>query len=625
MQDNNDGRRDDFKRAVAATTRAIAEDSELEIEFALDVSGDATGDSTNSDETLRLPEPGLRLDRADITRVRGYADSFALKRRFHNADLHKAHTPRGQSARSVCDQLELARVESLGAIQMKGVKQNLAHIQELRCRELGLHTVSAEEEVSLPAVLGILARERMTGLKPPESALTALGLVRREIEAKAGSDLDRLAAAAANQSAFATIVSDILGDLDLESELDGDESQDADSDDQASGDDSDQEEGEGGDSEGEGASDDEAETGDAEADGQESMDIDLSDAADGMASDEATESMIPWRPNAMDPDLTNTPFYKVFTDAFDEVCEASDLCDAEELARLRQHLDQQMTHMQGAVTKLANRLQRRLMAQQNRSWEFDLEEGVLDCGRLTRVVTNPMQPLSFKMESEMKFRDTVVSLLIDNSGSMRGRPISVAAISADILARTLERCGVRVEILGFTTRAWKGGQSREKWLNEGKPQGPGRLNDLRHIIYKTADTPWRRARKNLGLMMREGLLKENIDGEALLWAHSRLIGRAEDRRILMVISDGAPVDDSTLSVNTGSYLEQHLRQVIEWIENRSPVELIAIGIGHDVTRYYQNAVTLTDAEDLGGAIIEQLADLFDQNAPTRRVQKQRRA
>ena len=625
MQDNNDGRRDDFKRAVAAATRAIAEDSELEIEFALDISGDAAGDSTNSSDSLRLPEPGRRLDRADITRIRGYADSFALKRRFHDAGLHDARRPRSQSARSVCDQLELARVESLGAMQMKGVKQNLAHIQELRCRELGLHTANAEEEVSLPAVLGILARERMTGVKPPESALTALGLVRSHIESKAGSDLDRLAAAAGNQSDFATIVSDILGDLDLESELAEDQAEEGDSDDQASGDDSDQEEGEGGDSEGDGTSEDEAETGDAKADGQESMDADLSDAADGMASDEATESMIPWRPNAMDPDLTNTPFYKVFTNAFDEVCEADDLCSAEELTRLRQHLDQQMTHMQGTVTRLANRLQRRLMAQQNRSWEFDLEEGVLDCGRLTRVVTNPMQPLSFKVESEMKFRDTVVSLLIDNSGSMRGRPISVAAISADILARTLERCGVRVEILGFTTRAWKGGESREKWLNEGKPQGPGRLNDLRHIIYKTADTPWRRARKNLGLMMREGLLKENIDGEALLWAHHRLIGRPEDRRILMVISDGAPVDDSTLSVNTGSYLEQHLRQVIEWIENRSPVELIAIGIGHDVTRYYRNAVTLSDAEDLGGAIIEQLADLFDQSTTARRAKTQRRA
>ncbi len=631
MQDHDDRRRDDFKRAVAAATRAIAEDSELEIEFALDtavagaVAGAGEGGDGDAGETLRLPEPGLRLDHADITRVRGFADSFALKRRFHDQTLHNAHQPRSQSARSVCDQLELARVESLGALQMRGVRQNLAHVQELRCRELGLHTVNAEEEVSLPAVLGVLARERMAGLKPPESALTALGLVRSQIEAKAGADLDRLAAAAGNQSAFANIVQDILGDLDLECELGEDDTEDGDGDDQSAGDDADQEEGEGGDSDGEGSGEEDADAEDADADGQESLDVDLSDMSDGMASEDSTESTIPWRPNAMDPDLTNTPFYKVFTNSFDEVCDAGDLCSAEELTRLRQHLDQQMAHMQGTVTKLANRLQRRLMAQQNRSWEFDLEEGVLDCGRLTRVVTNPTHPLSFKVESDTNFRDTVVSLLIDNSGSMRGRPISVAAISADILARTLERCGVRVEVLGFTTRAWKGGQSREKWLNEGKPQSPGRLNDLRHIIYKTADAPWRRARKNLGLMMREGLLKENIDGEALLWAHHRLIGRPEERRILMVISDGAPVDDSTLSVNTGSYLEQHLRQVIEWIENRSPVELIAIGIGHDVTRYYQNAVTLTDAEELGGAIIEQLADLFDQSPARTRARKQRRA
>jgi cobaltochelatase CobT len=621
VQDQEDGRRDDFKRAVAAATRAIAEDSELEIEYALDPASETADDGG----ALRLPEPGPRLDRADITRVRGFADSFALKRRFHDAALHQAQRPRSQSAQAVFDQLELARVESLGALQMKGVHHNLAHVQELRCRELGLHVATAEEEISLPAVLGVLARERMAGLKPPESALTALDLVRSKIEARAGSDLDRLAAAAKDQSAFANIVQDILGDLDLESELGDDDTREGDSDDQASGDDADQEEGEGGDSEGEGSGEEDAEAEDADADGQESLDVDLSDMSDGMAADDSSESMIPWRPNAMDPDLTNTPFYKVFTGSFDEVCDAADLCEAEELTRLRQHLDQQMTHMQGTVTKLANRLQRRLMAQQNRSWEFDLEEGVLDCGRLTRVVTNPMHPLSFKVESETNFRDTVVSLLIDNSGSMRGRPISVAAISADILARTLERCGVRVEILGFTTRAWKGGQSREKWLNEGKPQSPGRLNDLRHIIYKTADAPWRRARKNLGLMMREGLLKENIDGEALLWAHHRLIGRPEERRILMVISDGAPVDDSTLSVNTGSYLEQHLRQVIEWIENRSPVELIAIGIGHDVTRYYQNAVTLTDAEELGGAIVEQLADLFDQSPATVRARQRRRA
>jgi cobaltochelatase CobT len=306
--------------------------------------------------------------------------------------------------------------------------------------------------------------------------------------------------------------------------------------------------------------------------------------------------------------------YKVFTRAHDELITAEELCDGEELARLRAYLDQQLKPLQSVVGRLANRLQRRLMAKQNRAWSFDLEEGVLDTARLTRIIVDPMSALTFKQEEDMPFKDTVVTLLLDNSGSMRGRPIMVAALCADILARTLERCGVKVEILGFTTRAWKGGSSKEQWLQAGRPPQPGRLNDLRHVIYKSADAPWRRARRNLGLMMREGLLKENIDGEALLWAHDRLIGRAEQRRILMVISDGAPVDDSTLSANPGNYLERHLRAVIHWLETRSPVELIAIGIGHDVTRYYKRAVTITDAEQLGGVMTEKLAELFDEPA-----------
>jgi cobaltochelatase CobT len=347
------------------------------------------------------------------------------------------------------------------------------------------------------------------------------------------------------------------------------------------------------------------------------MDSDMMSEAE--MGEEGDEGMTPWRPNAPMSDLPPDFDYKAFTDKFDETVGAEELCDPEELTRLRAYLDQQLTHLQGAVTKLANRLQRRLMAQQNRAWDFDQEEGQLDAARLSRIVANPMHALSYKVERDTDFRDTVVTLLIDNSGSMRGRPISIAAICADILARTLERCAVKVEILGFTTRAWKGGQSRERWLAEGRPAKPGRLNDLRHIIYKTADAPWRRARKNLGLMMREGLLKENIDGEALLWAHQRLLGRPEDRRILMVISDGAPVDDSTLSVNSGNYLERHLRQVIGWIEARSPVELIAVGIGHDVTRYYARAVTIMDAEQLGGTMVEQLAQLFEEDSGPRRV------
>jgi len=329
-------------------------------------------------------------------------------------------------------------------------------------------------------------------------------------------------------------------------------------------------------------------------------------------SDDDSEGEAPWRPE-MGRNSKQDLQYKMFTEIFDEIISAEDLCDLEELARLRTQLDRQLDNLQGAVAKLANRLQRKLMAQQNRSWDFDLEEGVLDTARLTRVVTDPTAPLSFKQEQDTEFRDTVVTLLLDNSGSMRGRPITIAAICADVLARTLERCNVKVEILGFTTKAWKGGESRDKWLDSGKPQNPGRLNDLRHIIYKGADSPWRRARRNLGLMLKEGLLKENIDGEALLWAHERLLGRTEARRILMVISDGAPVDDCTLSANPANYLEQHLRRVVNWIESKSDVELVAIGIGHDVTRYYKQAVTITDAEQLGGAITDQLADLFDED------------
>jgi cobaltochelatase CobT len=440
-------------------------------------------------------------------------------------------------------------------------------------------------------------------------------MVSRWIEEKAGADLDALGLAIDDQAAFAALASKLLRDLELvEGDLDPDQDPDAsDSDgdeDDKSGEGEDETEEEPGGAEGD--ADVRVEQGEAGEDEgeQDSFEEDLSEAEDGLG-EEGEEGVLPTRPNRPLSDLPPSFDYRTYTTRYDELVEAVELCDDEELGRLRAYLDQQLVHLQSAVTKLANRLQRRLMAQQSRSWEFDQEEGLLDAARLARVIVNPAHSLSYKVERDTEFRDTVVSLLIDNSGSMRGRPISIAAISADILARTLERCGVKVEILGFTTRAWKGGQSREKWLADGRPPSPGRLNDLRHIVYKNADEPWRRARKNLGLMMREGLLKENIDGEALLWAHNRLIGRPEERRILMVISDGAPVDDSTLSVNSGTYLERHLRQVIGWIEARSPVELIAIGIGHDVTRYYSRAVTIMDAEQLGGTMIEQLASLFD--------------
>ncbi len=559
--------------------------------------------------------PGRSIGLKEVMEARGFADAAALRLRHHNARLHARHAPGDETARAVFDAAEQARVEALGTRSMAGVRANLARLTEMRLRTDPLVRARNREEVPLASAVGLIVRERLTGEAPPEAARDGLALIAGWIEEKAGPDLDALGLALDDQAAFAALATKLLRDLELiegepEAEADPDAGEEGDGGDEAEGGDDDAPDGED-----EGAGRGEAEIrGEQDQEGDERdgdwSEQEMTDASDGLGED-GEEGMLPVRPNRPMGDLPPQFDYRTFTVQYDEEVDASALCDEEELGRLRSYLDQQLVHLQSAVTKLANRLQRRLMAQQSRSWEFDQEEGLLDSARLARVVVNPVHSLSYKVERDTEFRDTVVTLLIDNSGSMRGRPISIAAISADILARTLERCGVKVEILGFTTRAWKGGQGREKWLAEGRPPNPGRLNDLRHIVYKKADEPWRRARKNLGLMMREGLLKENIDGEALLWAHQRLIGRPEERRILMVISDGAPVDDSTLSVNSGTYLERHLRQVIGWIEARSPVELIAIGIGHDVTRYYQKAVTIMDAEQLGGTMVEQLAGLFE--------------
>ncbi|WP_324749155.1 cobaltochelatase subunit CobT [Sphingomonas sp. LY54] len=597
-----------FRQVLTGASRAIAAEPELELGFTADV-------PTASGKSVKVPMPGRTLPEREVAEARGFADAAALKLRHHDPVLHARNAPADDVARAVFSAAEQARVEALGARAMAGVRANLNRVTEMRMRTDPITRARNREEVPLQTAISLMVRERLTGEAPPEAARAGIHLVSDWIEEKAGADLDALGLALDDQAAFAALTTKVLQDLELV-EKDRPPEQDPDEGDEGEGDDQD----EGGDSEsdsddeagGEGEADIRVEQGDSGEDQDESdyAEDDLSEGDEGMG-EEGEEGMLPVRPNRPLSDLSPHFDYRVFTDRFDETVEAGELCDEEELGRLRSYLDQQLTHLQGAVTKLANRLQRRLMAQQSRSWDFDQEEGLLDAARLARVVVNPAQSLSYKVEKEADFRDTVVSLLIDNSGSMRGRPISIAAISADIMARTLERCGVKVEILGFTTRAWKGGQSRERWLTEGRPPHPGRLNDLRHIVYKRADEPWRRARKNLGLMMREGLLKENIDGEALLWAHQRLVNRPEERRILMVISDGAPVDDSTLSVNSGTYLERHLRQVIGWIESRSPVELIAIGIGHDVTRYYQKAVTIMDAEQLGGTMVEQLAALFD--------------
>ena len=596
---------DEFRRALAGAARAIARDPEVEVIF-------ASEPAPASGKTARVPSPGASLQAQLVAEARGAADSVALRLRYHDERLHLAAAPLDPDARAVFDALETARFEALGARVMDGVRENLGELAEARVRGDAILRARDADEVPLATALGLLARERLTGAPPPASARSGLDLVAPWIEEKAGVELDALALTIDDQAAFAKVARRLLEDLDLAAAPD-----DTQEPPEAGGEEEQGEEGggdEGGDDSESGASSEKtemrAEQVEEEGEGDtapQEMELGEDELADG---DEASESSLA-APARRNFDLSPETDYKAFTTRFDEVMEAGELCDEEELGRLRAYLDQQMAGLHNVVTRLANRLQRRLMAQQARSWDFDQEEGLLDSARLARVVVNPMHSLSYKIERDTEFRDTVVGLLIDNSGSMRGRPIAIAAICADILTRTLERVGVASEVLGFTTRAWKGGQSREQWLADGRPSNPGRLNDLRHIVYKRADEPYRHAKRNLGLMMREGLLKENIDGEALLWAHNRLIARPEERRILMVISDGAPVDDSTASANGGAYLERHLRQVIEWVERRSTVELVAIGIGHDVTRYYSRAVTIMDAEQLGGVMIEQLAQLFE--------------
>jgi cobaltochelatase CobT len=604
-----------FKRSLATTMRAMSGENELEVTFAANRPSLAPG-------RARLPEPPRGAKASDLATARGMADSMALRIAAHDPDLHARRAPSGETARVIFDTLEQARCESLGAKRMSGVAQNLSAMLEDKFSKADYGTIESTQDAPLEHALSLLMREKITGQKPPESASDLVEVWREIIDQKTGERLSELGNVLDDQTAFADAVRDVLTDFGMGDDFDGstdnDDQNEDDGDDGENGNDAAQ--GDADESDGDNAETDSQvqTTGeDQEAGESEAGEADFSDSEDD-ASAEMDDSGETTRPNSTHAMRDNNDAYKVYSREFDETIAAEDLCDAAELERLRAFLDKQLSSMQGVVSRLANRLQRKLMAQQNRSWEFDLEEGVLDSSRLTRIVIDPTAPLSFKHEQDTDFRDTVVTLLLDNSGSMRGRPITVAATCADILARTLERCGVKVEILGFTTRAWKGGQVREKWLKDGKPALPGRLNDLRHIIYKSADAPWRRARRNLGLMMREGLLKENIDGEALDWAHKRLLGRPESRRILMVISDGAPVDDTTLSVNPGNYLEKHFHQVIEEIETRSPIQLVAIGIGHDVTRHYRRAVTIVDAEELAGAMTDKLVELFDEDANKRR-------
>ena len=595
---------DEFKRALTMAMRSISKQDELTVSFGSD-KGNLSG------LKARLPMPNKNMDSNQINSLRGEADSLALYLAHHKEVVDEKYAPKGQNAKGIYNALENVRCDAIGSNAMSGVANNLIEKEKTKIKRKVLSVNNDSPEGKMIEALSYLVMERLTGSKI-EEAQEYIEPWKKWIEERAETSIDELTKSIQNQKEYAKITRKLIGDLELGDELGEDPSEEdqEDENDQNENEELSDSEEDQSTSEDETQSDDmDVEDGIPEED--DSLETDMSEIGEESESDDDDLAQAA-RGRGNDNEQRRELPYKIFTEKFDEEIKAIDLCEMEELERLREYLDQQLNHLQGAVTRLANKLQRKLLAQQNRSWEFDLEEGLLDVSKLTRVIIDPTSPLSFKMEKDIEFRDTVVSLLIDNSGSMRGRPITIAAMCADILARTLERCSVKTEVLGFTTKAWKGGKSRESWLEEGKQPAPGRLNDLRHIIYKTADEPWRRSKRNLGLMLREGLLKENIDGEALEWAHRRLLARSEQRKILMVISDGAPVDDSTLSVNAGNYLERHLKQVIQKIELDSSIELTAIGIGHDVNRYYRKAVTIVDAEQLGGAITEQLAGLFDE-------------
>jgi cobaltochelatase CobT len=606
---NNDNPADPFKKALAEATKVLANDPELSITYSVDPPG-------SSPDSIRLPQVSRKMTRQEVLLARGTADAMAMRHKYHNLSTFNRYAPQGQMAKDIYDAMETARCEAVGAKDMPGTASNIDAKIENEALRQGFGDIKEASQAPLATAAGYLVRHLATGRDLPKDAANVMNLWRSFIEGQTEGNLESLEESLADQASFAKFARQIIKDLGYGDQLGDDPDYEDDSDDQANAEEDDQPDSSGKDDNNE-EQDTDASPEQSQGDQQDaaSAQVSLDDMAESEMGEEAEmpDGDSPVEPPASQPISDADPGYVVYQANFDEEIRAEELADPQELERLRAYLDQQLEPLKGAVGRLANKLQRRLQAQQNRSWEFDLEEGTLDAGRLARVVASPTTPLSFKVEKDTEFRDTCVTLLLDNSGSMRGRPISIAAICADVLARTLERCSVKVEILGFTTRAWKGGQSREGWLAEGRPQNPGRLNDLRHIIYKSADAPWRRARPNLGLMMKEGLLKENVDGEALEWAHRRMTARTEARKILMVISDGAPVDDSTLSVNPANYLEKHLRDVIAMVEKRRQVELLAIGIGHDVTRYYERAVTITDVEQLAGAMTEQLASLFEVN------------
>ena len=582
---------EDFKAAISSTVRSISNSEKVEVIFGNQI-------SKSSKNSLNLPNIEKINDNVNFEEIRAVADSKSLKLRFSKNAILKRFEPQGNISRKLYDISEKIRCEKIGTNYFKGVKKNIEKFYKKRVS--GLDLKNSEEKI-IESFENYM-RVKFLDFKNESKIEKKMDLFKNDLNGKFGSKIHKLKDLTLDQEKFNSLISELISSMSLDESIDDEERKNEENNeiDKKSK-----------------PQNQEQKTGKKDEKNEEmSIDAGIPDLENVASDSDKSEEEFEIEDNSR-PDLRKKGGlklgnlkYKTYTEEFDETIKAEELENLDELTRLRKNLDQQLLQLKNFISKLANKLQRKLLAKQNRSWNFDLEEGLLDNSKLPRIIMDPFNSLSFKKEKEMEFKDTLVTILIDNSGSMRGKPISVAAICADILSRTLERCSVKVEILGFTTKHWKGGSSREKWMKNNKPSLPGRLNDLRHIIYKSADTPWRQAKNNMGLMLKEGLLKENIDGEALKWAFNKMNKRKEDRKILMVISDGAPVDDSTLSTNTSDYLENNLKNTVKWIENKSNIELLAIGIGHDVTRYYNRAVKITDVQDLGDVMINQLTDLF---------------
>jgi len=588
--DESEIQKDKFKSAVSSTVKAISENFDLEIKFDNNI--------TSKKNSLNLPDIENLKNLQDFKNLRAYADSEALKIKYNDEKIYLKNEPKDSLGKSLYAIAEKIRYEKLGSNRLKGVRNNIIQCYENKLKN---QAIKNKNEATITEAFELYLRSHFFKVKKSNVTEKILSKWKNKLDQSLSSKLNQLNNCIENQVNYSHLISDLIKNLSIEDgNLKKEEEKDTPQDNSST------------------SENDKQDNSLTQKKDELSSDSDLSVSEQSFGSLDDTDDSLEHgdkemtKENAYLTKKTLNEKYKIFTNQFDVVESAEELENQEEIERLRKNLDQHLTNLQNVVTKLANKLQRQLLAKQNRSWEFDLEEGMLDASKLSRIIIDPFHSLSYKIEKETEFKDTIVTLLIDNSGSMRGKPISVAAICADILSRTLERCSVKVEVLGFTTKNWKGGKSREKWNLENKPKNPGRLNDLRHIIYKAADKPWRQSKKNLGLMLKEGLLKENIDGEALLWAFKRITARKEERKILMVISDGAPVDDSTLSVNSGDYLEKHLKQTVKWIEENSNVEILAVGIGHDVTRYYKKAIKITDVQELGDVMINQLTKLFSE-------------